>query len=37
MVKAVFFDFYNTLVNYDPPREELEARALKDLGIDVSP
>jgi putative hydrolase of the HAD superfamily len=36
-VKAVFFDFYNTLVNYDPPREELEARALKDLGIDVSP
>jgi putative hydrolase of the HAD superfamily len=37
MVKAVFFDFYNTLVNYDPPREELEAGALKDLGIDVSP
>jgi putative hydrolase of the HAD superfamily len=37
MVKAVFFDFYNTLANYDPPREELEARALKDLGIDVSP
>jgi putative hydrolase of the HAD superfamily len=37
MVKAVFFDFYNTLVNYDPPREELEARALKDLGIEVSP
>ena len=37
MIKAVFFDFYNTLVGYDPPREETQARALKDLGIDVSP
>ncbi len=37
MIKAVFFDFYNTLVSYEPPREELEARVLKDLGIDVSP
>jgi len=37
MIKAVFFDLYNTLVSYAPPREELEARVLKDLGIDVSP
>jgi len=37
MIKAVFFDFYNTLVGYDPPREELEARVLKDFGIEVSP
>ena len=37
MIKAVFFDLYNTLVGYEPPREELEARVLKDLGIDVSP
>ena len=37
MIKAVFFDFYNTLVGYDPPQEELEARVLKDFGIDVSP
>ena len=37
MIKAVFFDLYQTLVRYDPPREELEAKALKDFGIDVSP
>jgi len=37
MIKAVFFDFYNTLVGYDPPREELEARVLRDFGIEVSP
>jgi len=37
MIKAVFFDLYNTLVSYAPPREELEARILKDLGIEVSP
>ncbi len=37
MIKAVFFDFYNTLVGYDPPREELEARVLKELGIEMSP
>jgi putative hydrolase of the HAD superfamily len=37
MIKAVFFDLYQTLVRYDPPREEIEAEALKNLGIDVSP
>ncbi len=37
MIKAVFFDFYHTLVRYEPPREELEAEALKEFGIDVSP
>lgn len=37
MIKAVFFDLYNTLVGYDPPREELEARALGDFGIKVEP
>ena len=37
MIKAVFFDLYNTLVSYDPPREELQARALKEFGIEVSP
>ena len=37
MIKAAFFDFYYTLVRYDPPREELQARALKEFGIDVSP
>ena len=37
MIKAVFFDFYNTLVGYDPPQEVLEAGALRDFGIEVSP
>lgn len=37
MIKAVFFDLYHTLVRYDPPREELEAEALKEFGIDIAP
>ena len=35
MIKAVFFDLYHTLVRYEPPREELQAQALKELGIAV--
>ena len=37
MIKAVFFDLYHTLVRYEPPREELQTKALKELGIDVKP
>jgi putative hydrolase of the HAD superfamily len=37
MLKAVFFDLYYTLVRYEPPQEELEAQALKDFDINVSP
>ena len=37
MIKAVFFDWFNTLAHYYPPREELESQALKELGFDVSP
>ena len=37
MTKAVFFDLYLTLVRYEPPQEEMEAEALKDFGINVSP
>ncbi len=37
MIKAAFFDLYHTLVRYEPPQEELEAKALKDFGIDASP
>lgn len=36
MIKAVFFDLYQTLVHYKPSQEELEARALKSFGIDVT-
>ena len=37
MIKAVFFDLYNTLIGYDPPRQEIEAQALSDFGIEVEP
>jgi putative hydrolase of the HAD superfamily len=37
VIKAVFFDLYNTLVGYDPPREETEAKILKELGVEVTP
>ena len=33
MIKAVFFDLYHTLLGYDPPREELQAKAVGELGI----
>ena len=37
MIKAIFFDWFNTLAYYDPPREELHSRGLKEFGINVSP
>lgn len=37
MIKAVFFDWFNTLAHYYPPREELERQALQELGFVVSP
>ena len=37
MIKAVFFDFFNTLVHYEPPREQLYADVCKEYGIDIEP
>lgn len=37
MVQAVFFDFYNTLVGFKPPREEIHAAACREMGLEVSP
>jgi HAD superfamily hydrolase (TIGR01662 family) len=37
MIKAVFFDYYNTLVDYDPPRQVTHSRLLGELGVEVSP
>jgi putative hydrolase of the HAD superfamily len=37
VIKAIFFDWFNTLAHYYPPREELESQALKELGFAVSP
>ena len=36
MIKAVFFDLYQTLVHYQPSQEELEAGALNSFGIGVT-
>ncbi|MFC1993088.1 HAD family hydrolase [Chloroflexota bacterium] len=37
MTRAVFFDWFNTLARYEPPREELQSQALREFGIEVSP
>jgi putative hydrolase of the HAD superfamily len=37
MTKAVFFDWFNTLARYDPPRYRLHTQACQEIGIDVSP
>jgi len=33
MIKTVFFDLYNTLVHYDPPREEQQLAVLEAYGF----
>jgi putative hydrolase of the HAD superfamily len=37
MIRAVFFDFYNTLVTFDPPREELQVSSCREFGVEVDP
>jgi len=37
LIKAIFFDWFNTLARYEPPREELHSQALKEFGIERSP
>jgi len=37
LIKAVFFDWFNTLAHYHPPREELQSQVLQEVGISVSP
>ncbi len=36
MLKAVFFDWFNTLAIYYPPREELQSQAIREFGFNVS-
>lgn len=36
MIKAVFFDLFNTLIRYDPPAEEHQAWACHECGITVN-
>jgi putative hydrolase of the HAD superfamily len=37
MIRAVFLDFYDTIVTFDPPREELQVRACQEFGVKVDP
>jgi HAD superfamily hydrolase (TIGR01662 family) len=36
MIKAISFDFYNTLVKFWPPLDEIQQAACAELGINVS-
>ncbi|MFC1947507.1 HAD family hydrolase [Chloroflexota bacterium] len=36
MFKAVFFDWFNTLAVYYPPREEFQSQAIREFGFNVS-
>ncbi len=35
-IRAVFFDLYGTLAGFDPPREEIQARAAAKFGLEVT-
>jgi len=35
LIKAVIFDWFSTLAHYDPPREQLQAQVLRELGFNV--
>lgn len=36
MIKAIFFDWFNTLARYEPPREKLHSQACRDFGVELS-
>ena len=35
-IRAVFFDLYGTLAGFDPPREDIQARAAAKFGFEVT-
>ena len=35
VAKAVFFDWFNTLACYEPPREKLHSQVLHEFGIEI--
>jgi putative hydrolase of the HAD superfamily len=35
MIKAIFFDFFNTIANYDKPREQIYLDICKERGIEI--
>ena len=36
MIKAVFFDFYNTLARFWPPLDQIQQAACRELGLNVA-
>jgi len=36
LIKAVFFDWFNTLARFEPPRQELYGQAFRQFGIELS-
>ena len=36
MIKAIFFDFYNTLVRFWPPLDEIQQAACNEVGLNVA-
>lgn len=37
MIRAVFFDWFNTLARFEPSRQELYGQAFRQFGIELSP
>ncbi len=37
MIRAVFFDWFNTLAEYKPPRYQLHSQACHEFGVELSP
>ena len=37
MIKAIFFDFYNTLVRFWPPLDQIQQASCRELGLNVAP
>lgn len=37
MIKAVIFDWFNTLARYEPPRETVHSKALQEYGFEIDP
>ncbi len=37
MIKAVFFDWFDTLAHFEPPRQELYSQAFRQFSIELSP
>lgn len=37
MIEVIYFDWFNTLACYDPPREELHSYLLREFSVEASP